>query len=141
LAAAGLWSTPSNLCRFAIELQKSIAGGSNKGISREIAVKMLASGIGNWGLGVRLSESMEAEKRSFSHGGNNEGFIYMLFAFANKGQGAAIMTNSANRNEIVFEILLSPPFMAGGSCNPKRRTCDQTYMCPLKGIQAQIQFG
>lgn len=105
LAAAGLWSTPSDLCRFAIELQKSAVGESNKVISQEMAVKMLTPGTGNWGLGMGLGESMEAEKRSFSHGGGNEGFICMLFAFVNKGQGAAIMTNSANGNELVFEIL------------------------------------
>ena len=105
LAAAGLWTTPSDLCRFAIELQKSVAGESNKIISQEMAVKMLAPGIGNWGLGVGLGESMEAEKRSFSHGGGNKGFICMLFAFVNKGQGAVMMTNSDGGNELVFEIL------------------------------------
>jgi CubicO group peptidase (beta-lactamase class C family) len=105
LAAAGLWSTPSDLCRFAIELQKSVAGGSNKVISQEMAVKMLAPGIGNWGLGVGLGESTAEEKRSFSHGGGNKGFICMLFAFVNKGQGAVVMTNSENGNELVMEIL------------------------------------
>jgi CubicO group peptidase (beta-lactamase class C family) len=105
LAAAGLWTTPSDLCRFAIELQKSVAGGSNKVISQEMARKMLAPGIGNWGLGVGLGASMEEDKRSFSHGGGNQGFICMLFAFVNKGQGAAIMTNSDGGNELVFEIL------------------------------------
>lgn len=105
LAAAGLWSTPSDLCRFAIELQKSFAGGSNKVISQEMAVKMLAPGIGNWGLGVGLGESTAEEKRSFSHGGGNKGFICMLFAFVNKGQGAVVMTNSENGNELVMEIL------------------------------------
>ena len=105
LAAAGLWSTPSDLCRFAIELQKSVAGGSNKIISQEMAGKMLTPGTGNWGLGMGLGASMEEEKRSFSHGGGNEGFICMLFAFVNKGQGAAVMTNSAGGNELVFEIL------------------------------------
>jgi len=105
LAAAGLWSTPSDLCRFAIELQKSVAGGSNKIISQEMAGKMLTPGTGNWGLGMGLGASREEEKRSFSHGGGNEGFICMLFAFVNKGQGAAVMTNSAGGNELVFEIL------------------------------------
>ena len=105
LAAAGLWSTPSDLCRFAIELQKSVAGGSNKVISQEMAMKMLAPGIGNWGLGVGLGESTAEEKRSFSHGGGNKGFICMLFAFVNKGQGAVVMTNSENGNELVMEIL------------------------------------
>jgi CubicO group peptidase (beta-lactamase class C family) len=120
LAAAGLWSTPSDLCRFAIELQRSAAGGSNKVLSREMAGRMLTPGIGNWGLGVGLGESMEAEKRSFSHGGGNEGFICMLFAFVNKGQGAAIMTNSANGNEIVFEILRALSSVYGwGILQPK----------------------
>jgi CubicO group peptidase (beta-lactamase class C family) len=105
LAAAGLWSTPSDLCRFAIELQKSVAAGSNKIISQEMAVKMLAPGIGNWGLGVGLGESTAEEKRSFSHGGGNQGFICMLFAFVNKGQGAVVMTNSESGNELVMEIL------------------------------------
>lgn len=105
LAAAGLWSTPSDLCRFAIELQKSAAGGSNRVISQDMAVQMLTPGIGNWGLGIGLGEALEADKRSFSHGGGNEGYICMLFAFVNRGQGAAITTNSANGNALVFEIL------------------------------------
>ena len=46
LAAAGLWTTPSDLCRFAIELQKSAAGESDKIISRETAGKMLTAGTG-----------------------------------------------------------------------------------------------
>jgi CubicO group peptidase (beta-lactamase class C family) len=115
LAAAGLWSTPSDLCRFAIELQKSVAGGSNKVISQEMAVKMLAPGIGNWGLGVGLGESTAEEKRSFSHGGGNKGFICMLFAFVNKGQGAVVMTNSENGNELVMEILRSLSSVYGWS--------------------------
>lgn len=105
LAAAGLWSTPSDLCRFAIEIQKSVAGGSNKVISQEMAVKMLAPGTGNWGLGVGLGASQAEEKRSFSHGGGNKGFICMLFAFVNKAQGAVVMTNSDNGNGLVMEIL------------------------------------
>ena len=120
LAAAGLWTTPSDLCRFAIELQKSVAGGSNKVISQEMAVKMLAPGIGNWGLGVGLGESTETEKRSFSHGGGNQGFICMLFAFVNKGQGAAIMTNSNNGGDIIMEILRALSSVYGwGILQPK----------------------
>ena len=115
LAAAGLWSTPSDLCRFAIELQKSFAGGSNKVISQEMAMKMLAPGIGNWGLGVGLGESRAEEKRSFSHGGGNKGFICMLFAFVNKGKGAVVMTNSENGNELVMEILRSLSSVYGWS--------------------------
>jgi|WetSurMetagenome_2_1015567.scaffolds.fasta_scaffold69416_2 CubicO group peptidase (beta-lactamase class C family) len=105
LAPAGLWSTPSDLCRFAIELQKSVAGESNKVISKEMAGKMLTPGIGNWGLGIGLGDSTVEERKSFSHGGGNKGFICMLFAFTNTGKGAVIMTNSDNGNELVMEIL------------------------------------
>jgi CubicO group peptidase (beta-lactamase class C family) len=107
LAAAGLWTTPSDLCRFTIELQKSVAGESNKIISQEMAVKMLAPGTGNWGLGMGLGAPTEEEKRSFSHGGGNKGFVCMLFGFVHKGQGAVVMTNSDSGNELVFEILRS----------------------------------
>ena len=105
LAAAGLWTTPSDLCRLAIELQKSASGESNKVISREMAGKMLTPGTGNWGLGIGLGAPTTEERRSFSHGGGNKGFICMLFAFVHKGQGAVIMTNSDNGNGLVTEIL------------------------------------
>jgi hypothetical protein len=105
LAAAGLWTTPSDLCRLAIGLQKSASGESNKVISKEMAGKMLTAGIGNWGLGIGLGAPTTEERRSFSHGGGNKGFICMLFAFVHKGQGAVIMTNSDNGNGLVTEIL------------------------------------
>jgi CubicO group peptidase (beta-lactamase class C family) len=107
LAAAGLWTTPSDLCRLAIELQKSVSGGSNKIISREMAGKMLSAGTGDWGLGIGLGGREEEKKKSFSHGGGNNGFVCMLFAFVHKGQGAVVMTNSDNGNDLVFEILRS----------------------------------
>ena len=105
LPAAGLWTTPSDLCRLAIELQKSASGESHKVISREMAGKMLTPGTGNWGLGIGLGAPTTEERRSFSHGGGNKGFICMLFAFVHKGQGAVIMTNSDNGNSLVTEIL------------------------------------
>jgi CubicO group peptidase (beta-lactamase class C family) len=133
LAAAGLWTTPSDLCLFAIELQKSVAGGSNKVISQEMAGKMLAPGIGDWGLGMGLGASMEEEKRSFSHGGGNKGFVCMLFAFVNKGQGAVIMTNSDGGNELVFEILRALSSVYGWSILEPREM-DLVEIAPEKLI-------
>jgi CubicO group peptidase (beta-lactamase class C family) len=115
LAAAGLWTTPSDLCRLAIELQKSVAGESNKIISQEMAGKMLTAGTGDWGVGIGLGGRTEEGKKSFSHGGGNKGFICMLFAFVHKGQGAVVMTNSDNGNDLVFEILRSLSSVYGWS--------------------------
>jgi len=104
-AAAGLWTTPTDLCCFAIELQKSAAGKSNKIISKETADKMLTPGIGNWGLGLGISG--KGETKSFSHGGSNKGYICELFAYVNGGKGAAVMTNSDSGGDLAGEILRS----------------------------------
>jgi hypothetical protein len=122
LAAAGLWTTPSDLCRLAIELQQSAAGESNKIISREMAGKMLAAGSGGWGLGIGLGGQTEEGKKSFSHGGGNKGFVSMLFAFVHKGQGAVVMTNSDNGNDLVFEILRSLASVYGWSILQPKET-------------------
>lgn len=115
LAPAGLWTTPSDLCRFAIELQKSVAGESNKIISQEMAINMVTPGTGNWGLGIGLGASTAEEKKFFSHLGGNKGFVCMLFGFVHKGQGAVVMTNSDSGNELVWEILRSLSSVFGWS--------------------------
>lgn len=68
----GLWTTPSDLARFAIEIERSAAGASNSLLSPQLARKMLTRQAGNWGLGVGLTGSGEAER--FFHSGSFVGF-------------------------------------------------------------------
>ncbi len=56
-AGGGLWSTPSDLCLFAIEVQKALQGESSI-ISRETAEEMLTTHIGDYGLGLALTYSL-----------------------------------------------------------------------------------
>jgi CubicO group peptidase (beta-lactamase class C family) len=105
MAAAGLWTTPSDLCRFAIELMLSVKGKPNKTLSKEMVSQMLSVQKGNYGLGIGLGE--KGENFSFSHGGGNEGFKCYLVAYPEKGQGVAIMTNSDNGSKLYIEILTS----------------------------------
>ena len=56
---------------------------------------MLTRQIENDGLGLFLDG--QGRTLRFSHGGANEGFQCMLIAYAQTGQGAAIMTNSDQR--------------------------------------------
>lgn len=104
-AAAGLWTTPSDLARFAIELQQANAGKSNKLISQEIATQMLTRLKGNFGLGIEVREV--AGERLFMHGGANRGYRAMLHALTDAGQGAVVMTNSDGGGALALEILRS----------------------------------
>jgi CubicO group peptidase (beta-lactamase class C family) len=93
LAAAGLWTTPTDLAKFAIELQKAVTGQPGRVLSRSMANQMLSPvGVGDYGIGIAL------EKRGqgwyFLHGGGNWGFICSLLAHKTKGYGLIVMTNS-----------------------------------------------
>jgi CubicO group peptidase (beta-lactamase class C family) len=103
LAAAGLWTTPTDLARFAVEIQLSLHGRSNKVLSRESVRQMVSPvGVGPFGVGLTLAKN--GEGWYFSHGGANWGFRADLTAHVVKGYGVAIMTNS-DRGSVVIEEL------------------------------------
>jgi CubicO group peptidase (beta-lactamase class C family) len=103
MAAAGLWTTPSDLARFAIEMQQSFVGKSNKVLSAEMTRQMLTKQKGDYGLGIGLGGKEKIT--TFSHGGSNEGFKCMLFAYLESGQGAVVMTNGDRGSTLGSEIL------------------------------------
>lgn len=105
LGAAGLWTTPSDLARFAIEIQQSSTGKSNKVLSQEMTRQMLTrSKLSDFGLGLFLGTAKD-EHGSFGHSGSNVGIRTMFTAFTSTGQGAALMTNSDNGMELIQEVL------------------------------------
>jgi CubicO group peptidase (beta-lactamase class C family) len=105
MAAAGLWTTPTDLARYAIEVQKSLEGKANHVLSVEMTRQMLTPGMGKWGLGLQIGGA-EANPY-FTHGGVNEGFVNNFAAYEKNGEGAVVMTNSANGGLIASEILHS----------------------------------
>jgi len=102
MAPAGLWTTPSDLARYAIAVQQALAANSKAVLSPERAKEMLTPGQNQWGLGVGTGGS--AGHPYFTHGGANEGFQCNLVAY-NNGDGAVIMTNSDRGGELATEIL------------------------------------
>jgi tetratricopeptide (TPR) repeat protein len=103
MAAAGLWTTPTDLAKFAIEVQLSLAGKSNKVLSKESVERMVTPfASDNVGMGFFLEKHGGAVY--FGHGGADEGFRAMLLAHRDKGYGAAVMVNSDN-GQIMGEIL------------------------------------
>ena len=105
MAAAGLWTTPTDLATFAIELQRANAGKSGKVLSQAMVNQMLTKQAGDYGLGIGLGGS--GQTATFSHGGSNVGFRCMLFAYVHTGQGAVVMTNGDQGGVLAGEILRS----------------------------------
>jgi CubicO group peptidase (beta-lactamase class C family) len=103
MAAAGLWTTPSELARFAIEVQQSYTGKTQRVLSQEMAKQMLTKQAGNYGLGFNLW--IDDKSFYFGNGGSNEGFKCQLAMFAETGQGAVLMTNGDQGSRLLEEII------------------------------------
>ena len=111
LAAAGLWTNPTDLGHFIIEIQKSLLGRSNLLLSQEATKEMLTPylkdeipGLGYTCFGFFITKING--KSYFSHGGNVEGSNCYYFGSMEDGKGLVIMTNSENFN-IIPEIIQS----------------------------------
>jgi CubicO group peptidase (beta-lactamase class C family) len=107
MAAAGLWTTPTDLAKFAIAVAAAKRGARDRAISPATARAMLTPGVdvgeialGNerhrdrMGLGFFLGDATRPDL--FGHIGDDPGFQAMLMMFADSGQGVAVMANSEN---------------------------------------------
>ena len=111
MAAAGLWTTPSDLAKFAIEVDRSALGESNKVLSKEMARRMVTSyrkltPTIDMALGLFLIRRGSAVY--FTYDGQDEGFIASLVAARDRGCGVVVMTNSDGRSlPLINEITMS----------------------------------
>ena len=104
-AAAGLWTTQTDLCKFAIEVMLSRRGEANNVLGPELTEAMITKReIGDYGLGFGLHGSDAVPNMYFGHGGSNWGFQCDLVAHNRKGYGAAIMTNGDNGRRVIGEL-------------------------------------
>lgn len=104
-AADGLWTTPTDIGHFIIEMQLSLQGKSNKVLSKEMATAMVTPYVDkSAALGVFI-DTLGSQKY-FQHGGANEGFRCQYFGSIENGNGVAVMVNS-NNGAIIGEIINS----------------------------------
>jgi CubicO group peptidase (beta-lactamase class C family) len=126
MAAAGLWTTASDLARFMIEMQKARGGRSNKILKQSTVEEMLRHvkqnyGLGfntNFGIGIQFTER-EGLKR-FGHGGASAGFQALLCSTVD-GNGFVVLTNSENGGRLAFEVMLSVAAAYGWLDKPTER--------------------
>jgi CubicO group peptidase (beta-lactamase class C family) len=93
MAAAGLWTTPTDLAHFAIEIALSKNGKSNRVLSQKITNEMLTPVLEEAGLGFFLDKQNPGQ---FGHNGADEGFQALLTMNTESGKGLVIMANSDN---------------------------------------------
>jgi CubicO group peptidase (beta-lactamase class C family) len=105
MAAAGLWTTPTDLLRWAIEIANARAGTSTKVLGKDIATAMLTVQKSPFGLGPHVEGSGRGFR--FGHGGADEGFHAQLLYFPEAGQGAAVMVNSDGGQAMLDDVVLA----------------------------------
>ena len=104
LAAAGLWSTPSDLAQLLLDVQAAWRGSSHRVLSAAMTQTMLTPQITpTQGLGWRLEGKGPSAR--FEHGGETDGFACFVVGYLERGQGAAVMTNGDRGSALVQEIL------------------------------------
>lgn len=104
LAAAGLWTTPSDLARLVIDVQRALQGDRDRALSPTMAQLMVTPvGVGDFGLGFQASK--RGQGWYFGHGGSNWGFRAQVIAHKLKGYGAVVMTNAERGSAVAQELI------------------------------------
>jgi len=97
MAAAGLWTTPTDLAKFAIEIALSKQSKANHVLAQKSAQEMLTPQIEAEGGGAHVGLAFFLEDKNpgeFGHNGADEGFQALLTMNSETGRGIAIMGNS-----------------------------------------------
>lgn len=102
-AAAGLWTTPSDLAHFMISLGKSYRGEDISLLKQSSAQTMMTRVPNAGGIGIGIDGEGKAFR--FRHTGGNAGFTCYAVSFADTGRGIVIMTNSDNGFPLIHEIV------------------------------------
>jgi len=104
LAAAGMWSTPSDMLKMASGVRSAYLGQKTDWISQASAQEMLTNNTPsieppNVGIGFFINMSDDGEVLGFGHGGADAGFMSQLYLELDTGNGYAIMTHKPKGTE------------------------------------------
>src|SRR5215471_14342380 len=138
MAAAGLWTTPTDLAKFAIEIALSRQGKSNHILSQKITNEMLTPVLNDVGLGFFLDKDNPGQ---FGHGGADDGFQALLTMNAESGNGAVIMVNSDNGISLANHIVrgIAKEYAWNYKPQPEDPSDELYLLTKLKGTAAALQ--
>lgn len=131
-AAAGLWTTPSDLARYIIDCQLTLSAGKGKIVTKELMENRMTPRIDtNVALGVFLVQ--KGKTKWFNHNGGNEAFLCTSWGSLEGGKGAVIMINGEDFtviNELLNSVALA--FNWEGFYTPEFR---KTVMVPADTLK------
>jgi CubicO group peptidase (beta-lactamase class C family) len=137
MAAAGLWTTPTDLAKFAIEVAFSKHGRANHVLSEAMTKTMLTPVMEEGGLGFFLDKRNPGQ---FGHGGADEGFQALLTMNADSGNGVVVMANSDNGNAAGDFVIARVAREYGWKYDPGPRTFLKLLLVTkAKGIEIALQ--
>jgi len=140
MAAAGLWTTPSDLAKYVIAIQRANRGDTHL-LSPKLTRAMLIPGMSNHGLGPVMTE----DGLRFGHNGADEGFQANFTGFLDGRGGAVVMTNSDNGGHLAEELILTLGNLYGWpGIKPVERSVAQvsvTILNSLAGTYAVLTGG
>jgi len=104
-AGSGIWTTPTDLAKFALHLQKILRNDESELLQQQSLKEMLTPyREAFFGLGFALYND-KGPGRFFGHTGNTEGFRSMFIAHEYSGCGAFILANSDNADPVISEVI------------------------------------
>ena len=98
-AAAGPWTTPEDLSRMIIGIQKL------KNTDNEMILELLTPQINRKGLGINL-KGLDAPE-AFWHAGQNLGYTALMYGLTERGSGAVVMVNTDGGEKFMQEFITS----------------------------------
>jgi len=102
-ATSGLWTTPSDLAKFIVEIQTALRGPNGKVLDQRTAREMVSPvGVGRYAIGVAIDQ--RGDGWYFTHSGSNWGYRAWMTGHVRKGYGVVIMANSDNGMALLSQI-------------------------------------
>lgn len=101
-AAAGLWSTPTELVAIGTALSKD-RQGAHILLPQSLVNQLIPSSANRQGLGFGLND--DGDGVAFVHNGHNPGFSARWINYADGRASVAVLTNSDTGGELIREVL------------------------------------
>ena len=137
MAAAGLWTTPTDLGKFAIEIALSKQGKANHILSQKMTEEMLTPVLDGAALGWFLEKDNPGQ---FGHNGADEGFQALLTMNADTGNGMAMMADSDNGISVMNQVLRRVAKEYGWNYKASADTGEDLFVVArLKGAAAALE--